>query len=51
MPLLSLEALTFGQQEVTQIRYDFDSYLTEGRVFEELLKALTTFPLLRILGN
>jgi RNA polymerase subunit RPABC4/transcription elongation factor Spt4 len=50
-PLLSLEALTeFEQQELTQIRNDFDSYLTEGRVFEGLVKALTTFPLLRLAG-
>jgi hypothetical protein len=43
-PLLSLEALTdFEQQELTQIRNDFDSYLTEGRGFEGLVKALTTF--------
>ena len=50
-PLLSLETLTdFEQQELTQIRNDFDSYLTEGRVFEGLVKALTTFPLLRLAG-
>lgn len=50
-PLLSLEPLTeFEQQELTQIRSDFDSYLTEGRIFEGLVKALTTFPLLRLAG-
>lgn len=50
-PLLSLEPLTqFEQQELVQIRNDFDSYLTEGRVFEGLTKALTTFPLLRLAG-
>jgi hypothetical protein len=50
-PLLSLQPLTeFEQQELTQIRSDFDSYLTEGRVFEGLVKALTTFPLLRLAG-
>lgn len=49
-PLLSLEPLTqFEQQELTQIRSDFDSYLTEG-IFEGLVKALTTFPLLRLAG-
>lgn len=50
-PLLSLEPLTqFEQQELTQIRSDFDSYLTKARVFEGLVKALTTFPLLRLAG-
>lgn len=50
-PLLSLEPLTeFEQQELTQIQSDFDSYLTEGKVFEGLVKALTTFPLLRLAG-
>lgn len=44
-PLLSLEALTFEQQN------KFDSYLTEGRIFEGQTKASTTFPLLRIEGN
>ena len=49
-PLLSLEPLTeFEQQEVAQIRSDFDSYLTEG-IWEGLVKALTTFPLLRLAG-
>ncbi len=50
-PLLSLEPLVeFEQQELVQIRNDFDSYLTEGRVIEGLVKALTTFPLLRLAG-
>lgn len=50
-PLLSLEPLTqFEQQELTQIRNDFDSYLTEGKVDEGLTKALTTFPLMRLAG-
>ena len=50
-PLLSLEPLTeFEQQELIQIRNDFDSYLTEGRVVEGLTKALTTFPLMRLAG-
>lgn len=50
-PLLSLESLTeFEQQELAQIRSDFDSYLSEGKDFEGLVKALTTFPLLRLAG-
>jgi hypothetical protein len=50
-PLLSLEALTeFELQELGQIRNDFDHYLTEGRVLEGMVKALTIFPLLRLAG-
>lgn len=50
-PLLPLEPLTEEeQQELARIRSDFDSYLTEGRVSEGLVKALTTFPLLRLAG-
>ena len=50
-PLLPLEPLTEEeQQELAQIRSDFDSYLTESRVSEGLVKALTTFPLLRLAG-
>jgi hypothetical protein len=50
-PLLSLKPLIeFEQQELAQIWSDFDSYLTEGRVFEGLVKALTTFPLMRMAG-
>lgn len=50
-PLLVLEPLTeFEHQELDQIRSDFDSYLTDGRVLEGLVKALTTFPLLRLAG-
>lgn len=49
--LLSLEPLTpFEQQEIVQISNDFDNYLVEGRVLEGLVKALTTFPLLRLAG-
>ncbi len=49
--LLSLEPLTpFEQQEIVQISNDFNSYLVEGRVLEGLVKALTTFPLLRLAG-
>lgn len=44
-PLLSLEPLTeFEQQELTQIRDDFDYYLRASKVSEGLVKALTTFP-------
>lgn len=50
-PLLSLEPLTeFEEQELDQIRSDFDSYLTEGKVLEGLVKALTIFPLMRLAG-
>ncbi len=49
--LLSLENLTeFEQQELVQIRNDFDSYLSESKVSEGIVKALTTFPLLRLAG-
>lgn len=49
--LLSLEPLSqFEQQELAQIRDDFNSYLIEGKVSEGLVKALTTFPLLRLSG-
>lgn len=38
-PLLSLEPLTdFEQQELLQIRNDFDQYLTEGKVLEGMVK-------------
>ncbi len=50
-PLLSLERLSqFEQQELLQIRDDFRNYLTEGKVLEGLVKALTIFPLLRLAG-
>ncbi|MDB9510949.1 restriction endonuclease subunit R [Kamptonema animale CS-326] len=49
--LLSLELLTeFEQQELLQIRDDFDNYLSNDRVSEGLVKALTTFPLMRLAG-
>lgn len=38
------------QQELLQIRYDFDNYLSESKVMEGMVKALTTFPLLRLAG-
>lgn len=50
-PLLSLEPLTeFERQELLQVRDDFRNYLTEGKVLEGLVKALTTFPLMRLAG-
>ncbi len=51
IPLLSLEPLTeFEQQEIVQIREDFDNYLIEGKVLEGMVKALTIFPLMRLAG-
>lgn len=47
--LLSLPPLTESeQQEVVQIRNDFENYLIEGKVAEGLVKALTIFPLMRL---
>lgn len=49
--LLSLEPLTeFEQQELRQTRNDFRYYLSASKVSEGLIKALTTFPLLRLAG-
>lgn len=49
--LLSLESLTeFEQQEILQIRTDFDNYIIESKVLEGLVKALTVFPLMRLAG-
>lgn len=49
--LLSLEPLTeFEQQEILQIRDDFDNYLAESKIDEGLIKALTIFPLMRLAG-
>lgn len=49
--LLSLEPLTeFEQQELVQIRDDFDSYLSEGKVSEGQVKLLSVAPLLRLAG-
>ena len=49
--LLSLELLTeFELQELLQIRDDFDNYLSESKVLEGMVKALTTFPLMRLSG-
>ncbi|MFE1748661.1 restriction endonuclease subunit R [Coleofasciculus sp. H7-2] len=50
-PLLSLEPLTeFEQQELVQIRNDFERYLTAGKVSEGQVKLLTVAPLLRLAG-
>ncbi|MGB6300871.1 MAG: restriction endonuclease subunit R [Rivularia sp. (in: cyanobacteria)] len=49
--LLSLKPLTeFEQQEILQIRTDFDNYIIESKVLEGLVKALTVFPLMRLAG-
>ena len=49
--LLSLEDITeHEQQELIQIRDDFDDYISTDRVSEGLVKALTTFPLMRLAG-
>ncbi len=48
---LSLEPVTEEeQQEIAQIRNDFRHYILTGKVYEGLVKALTTFPLLRLTG-
>ena len=48
---LSLGTLTATeQQELGQIAADFDRYLAADKVSEGLVKALTTFPLLRLAG-
>lgn len=50
-PLLSLEPLTeLEQQELSQIRDDFEDYFFSSKVAEGLVKALTTFPLMRLAG-
>ncbi len=49
--LLSLESLTeFEQQELSQISQDFNEYLSTSKVSEGLVKALTTYPLIRLAG-
>lgn len=49
--LLSLQPLSeFEQQELVQIREDFDSYLTDGKVSEGQVKLLSVGPLLRLAG-
>ncbi len=48
---LSLEAFTEAeQQELLQIRNDFDRYLTAGKVSEGQVKFLVVAPLLRLAG-
>lgn len=50
-PLLNLEPLTeFERQELSQIVEDYRNYFLESKVGEGLVKALTTFPLLRLAG-
>jgi hypothetical protein len=49
--LLTLEPLTsIEQQDLDQIRSDFQAYLSLERASEGQVKALTTFPLLRLAG-
>jgi hypothetical protein len=49
--LLTLEPLTaFEEEELRQIREDFDHYLIEGSVSEGQVKFLTVAPLLRLAG-
>lgn len=49
--LLALDRLNeLEQQELIQIRNDFDNYLSDSKVSEGIIKALTTFPLLRLAG-
>lgn len=49
--LLSLEALTeFEQEELAQIRDDFENYLIDGKVLEGQIKLLVISPLLRLAG-
>jgi hypothetical protein len=46
-----LDSLTaFEQEELGQIQLDFDAYLSEGKVLEGMVKALTLFPLMRLAG-
>jgi hypothetical protein len=48
---LTLQPLSeFEQQELLQIRSDFEHYLIDSKVQEGLVKALTVFPLLRLAG-
>lgn len=50
-PLLTLEPLTEQeQQELVQIRNDFEPYLDTGKISEGVVKAMTIFPLLRLAG-
>lgn len=50
-PLLSLEPITeLEQQEITRIWHDFKPYVTAGKMSEGVVKAMTTFPLMRAAG-
>jgi hypothetical protein len=50
-PLLSLEPISeLEQQELIRIWHDFKPYITTGKVSEGVVKAMTTFPLMRIAG-
>jgi len=50
-PLLSLAPVTADeQQELLQIRNDFDDYLTEGEVSEGQVRLIAVAPLLRLAG-
>jgi hypothetical protein len=51
VPLLALEPITETEQnELSQIRQDFDRYLTEAKVLEGMVNLLTTYPLMRLAG-
>ena len=50
-PLLSLEPLSeFEQQQLLEIRQDFDSYLASGNVSEGQVKFLILSPLMKLAG-
>jgi hypothetical protein len=50
-PLLSLEPITeLEQQELIRIWHDFEPYITAGKMSEGVVKAMTTFPLMRAAG-
>jgi len=51
MSLLQLEPLSeFECAELGQIRIDFENYLNDGKVLEDMVMALTVMPLLRLAG-
>jgi hypothetical protein len=50
-PLLSLEPITeLEQQELIRVWHDFEPYITAGKMSEGVVKAMTTFPLMRTAG-
>jgi hypothetical protein len=50
-PFLKLEPLiAFEEEELRQLREDFESYLIDGKVSEGQVKLLTVAPLLRLAG-